>query len=571
MREVSYLVVLFVFIASSLQPVFGLVQPCGSGAVLVSGTENLTSFYSQLKTIYPNWTYYDSSTGEYVLNSTALPGGDLHIYLDNGAKLVIDKPLRVENTVQYPLPEPFPESKLRQVSSEELSLNVGSQVIISPCQSCTGSSVEVVGTAITVYQMEFRIKATHVNITDSIIRGVGNLVNGWTCLNPCDNLSFTGIGGCCYFGYANTSLRVQGVDTLQNVSIENIDFIVEGARSIDTVNGLGNGTFILVPYYCPSGTLVVNNIIGNYEDVLNAGVVINNRWSSSKCYVEVINGNWNGAVTLLTTDTNGNLTVRGTYVYTSSKDNIRVEGDVTLINTVLDPPSDGQLNFTDVDSDATFRINSKPNLHIYDVKGVAILANGIRTKILPNGTHIFASSGINVTKYPHIMFKVTDGSVDLVNISKYNIGKRYKFTLSSDNHEQIVTVNISGFKPNSAVNVYYIKNGKNNLLGTFYTKSSDWVKFTYNKGFSEVTLDVVYAGSVITPPQTSNDDHESEIVDRQTTSYDNTYSDTSTTQDTGTTSSSVGLAPPENNDNGITLVLIASMAVLIAVWMTSRR
>jgi len=570
MREVSYLVVLLVFVTFSLQPVFGLVQPYGSDAVLVSGIENLTSFYSQLKTIYPNWTYYDSSTGEYVLNSTALPGGDLYIYLDNGAKLIIDKPLRVENTVQYPIPEPYSEKELRSISSVERSLEIYSRVVISMCPSCSDAALEIRDTTLNIYRMTPTIRVKHVNIINSVIRGYGQHFAFWYCLNPCDDPSFTGTGGCCHFNYCRSGLSLSSSEgVISNLTIDSLTVRIYAIRSIDLVRGVNGATLYISPSCGRNTTVTINRITGNYVDEWNSGVLINNRWTH--CSIEVTNGNWNGAVSLLTSDTSGNLIVKDTFVRTSDKNNIRIWGDVTLVNTTLDPPSDGKVNFTDINSDTTIKINSRPKLHVYDSKGVAILANGVRTKIMPNGTHIFASSGVNVTKYSHIVFKVTDGSVELVNISKYNIGKEYKFTLSSYSHTQPVTVNVSGFKPNSAINVYYIKNGKKNLFGTFYTKDSDWIKFTYNRGFSEVTFDVVYAGSVIASHQTSNDDNESETTDQQTTSYDNVYSDSSTTQDTGTTSSSVGLAPPEGNDNGITLVLIASMAVLIAVWITSRR
>jgi len=311
-----------------------LVQPYMYGeweAVLVTGTENISSFCSQLKAIYPNWTYYDPSTGEYVLNSTALPGGNIYIYLGSGAKLIIDKPLRVENTVQYPLPEPYPESELRNMPYGERGLKIYSQTVI------VGSgSVDIVGTTVTAFQTLFKIQyGNTVNVINSKLVGVGEYALGWACHNPCDDPDFTGTGGCCWFLYEKSGVFIPYAYQLQGVTLEDVLLHVRGVTTVDTIYGTGSSTLaISTGERCPGGEVTINRILGKYEDVLDRGVVINNLLKSDTCHVEVTNGEWDGAVTLITTETNGNLVVKDTRIY-ASDENIRIEGDVTFINTSI--------------------------------------------------------------------------------------------------------------------------------------------------------------------------------------------------------------------------------------------
>jgi len=470
------------------------VTALSSDTVLITGVENITSFCTQLESIYPYWTYYDESTGEYVINSTALPGGDIWILLDSDSKLIIDKPLRVENTVDYPLPEPYPESDLRDYTDEEFGLYIASQVLISNKVGASNTSVEISGTTVNVKNMEFRIQGmSYVSVTNSIIKGEGQIVDAYTCA-----------GGCCYFKYSKTTFRITHSDVFNNVSLQGIALVLEGARTIDNVEGLGDATFQLVTYQCPEGSITVNGITGYFTDSLNSGVLINNMWNSNNCYVEVKNGWWHGAATFLTGD-NGNLVVRDTVVFTNDKSNIRIEGDVTLINTILNPPeseepSTKELDLTDIESHITINVNcSDVQCHIYDREGDGFDLDGIDAEIRSDGTHAYASGIVEVTKYPDIVLSVNSGSARFVNALEYRRGEYYSFQLSSDNSDQEVIVTVGGFEPDKAVKVYYTHNGERELLGNFYTDEEGKIVFTYDKGFSDVILEVNLDESPLPP------------------------------------------------------------------------
>lgn len=568
--KVKFVFVLLFVLVTSVHPSFATVYAFDDDEIYITGTETISSLYSQLQTLsynnvsgwFSDWMYYDSGTGEYVFNVSAKPGVVMHIALYN-ATLIIDEPIRVEKTILPPHGY-YPQSN----TNSEFGANLQLGLCIA-CNQKAWGKVEIKNTVIKLVNSTFKIYVPKVNLSNVDVIGFGADVEGWECYAKCPDRSIS--EKCCIADWSVPNIYVSYAYNVLNISLDSVVMTLRSANYIHSISGYNYSTIIINPdHTCWDGDLTIDKITGSFNHSINNGIVINNMWSSNHCKIEVRNSNWSGAVSLLTTQTNGNLTVRDTFVYSLDKNAIRVEGGVTLINTTLDPPEDGQVEITNVSSPVTLKINTSKLTHIFDSKGTAFVVRGFKTKILPNGTHAFVSTVVNVTKYPKLLFKVRDGFVYLVNVTKYNPGREYKFILNSSNSNQEITVRVSGFKPNSAVNVYYTHSGETKHLGTFYTKSSDYIEFTYNKGFSEVVFDVTYAGSVTYIPQLSGGDQQTENT-QQNHLYDSTYSDTSTTQDTGTTSSGIGLAPPESGDNGVTVVLVISIVILTVVWIVSRR
>ena len=471
-------------------------------ATIIAGTENITTFYNQFKELHPGLMYYDNSTGEYVFNLT---GTILHIALGDKGKLIIDKPIRIENLIEYPSSDTLvPESEAGKYATGELSIG-----ICTACQYDYGadiSNVSVVFTGATVdmYQSGMSISAKYISIEDTVFTGEGKYVQGYGCTNPCQDPNWEGEGGCCKLTYTGTlpiylregdnGVHIRNVTLSKNVALSTYE-----ATTVDTVYVLNGSSISLVWWedYCSGGReTVVNRVISD-----GGGVLFNNAWGPS-CYVEIVNGSWNGSVTLLSSK-EGILVVRDTEIFLPDSDAIRIEGNVTLINTSIDvptvtPPSTPEnpfkeLNLTNIESHISLNFNcSDVQCHIFDSEGDCFEVDGFRIKILPNGTHGYATGeSIEVVKYPHISLKVKSGSTELLDIVKYNVGEEYEFSMSSDNSDQSVVVTVTGFEPDNYVTIYYTHDGKRETLGTYKAGSQGKIIFMYNKGFSEVVFDVV--------------------------------------------------------------------------------
>ncbi|MHC1624949.1 MAG: hypothetical protein ACXQS2_03030 [Methermicoccaceae archaeon] len=477
---------------------------------IIAGTENITTFYNQFKELHPGLMYYDNSTGEYVFNLT---GTNLHMALGDKGKLIIDKPIRIENLIEYPSSDTLvPESEAGKYATGGLSIG-----ICYACQDDYGadiSNVSVVFTGATVdmYQSGMSISAKYISIEDTVFTGEGKYVQGYGCTNPCQDPNWEGEGGCCKLTYTSTlpiylregdnGVHIRNVTLSKNVALNTYE-----ATTVDTVYVL-NGSFISLVWwedYCSGGReTVVNRVISD-----GGGVLFNNAWGPS-CYVEIVNGSWNGSVTLLSSK-EGVLVVRDTEIFLPDADALRIEGNVTLINTSIDmptvtPPSTPEnplkeIDLTNIESHTRLTFNcSDVRCHLFDLEGDAFEVGGEELRILPNGTHTFASGIVEVDKYPNIVLKVEFGSAELGDVEKYETGEEYSFNLSAENSDQTVVVTVKGFKPDEYVTVYYTHDGERKVLGTYKADNSGRVIFTYNRGFSDVVLDVVKLEEAPTVP-----------------------------------------------------------------------
>jgi len=149
-----------------------------------------------------------------------------------------------------------------------------------------------------------------------------------------------------------------------------------------------------------------------------------------------------------------------------------------------------------VDPDITGWIdiqNSSVVIHYSD--GTAVFSPNVTTYIDLNGTTITPVTLGKVYESEvlrYLKLRTTTGTAVLENVTHYDVGDRYTFTVNSSIPSTTLQFNLEGILPFTRVDVVFIKEGEGVVtLGTYYTSVEGIVKILYDKGFSKVLIDAI--------------------------------------------------------------------------------